>query len=303
MARNSQSPLEKTARLLDLVPYIHAHQGIELSELANTFGVTTAELTENLTTLWMCGLPGYTPLELMDLDFESGYVTIRNAPTLKRPRKISHEEGIALILGLDLVRSAISSDRLDLIAHIEALRQKIASAVNLPNSLSADPQVNQRIHGVINQALNEKLGLLIEYHAVYRDEISSRTVYPIEVVQEEGQFYLHGYCDSAKDFRHFRIDRSTAASITDVKAPTHVSPRVFKKTSFTARVLKLSRDSAERFEISEMTEGAKFESTAYSQQWLERALLASGDSLEIISPSDIREAIAKRAQSVLACYQ
>ena len=107
MVKKISAPLERTARLLDLVPYINSHQGISLKELANVFGVTQAQMTSDLTTLWMCGLPGYTPLELMDLDFESGFVTIHNAETLSKPRSITFDEGVALVLGLDLLRSTI----------------------------------------------------------------------------------------------------------------------------------------------------------------------------------------------------
>ena len=76
MAKSFSAPLERTARLLDLVPYINSHQGIALKDLAAVFDVSNAQMINDLTTLWMCGLPGYTPLELMELDFESGYVNI-----------------------------------------------------------------------------------------------------------------------------------------------------------------------------------------------------------------------------------
>jgi len=121
MVKKISAPLERTARLLDLVPYISSHQGISLKELAKTFKVDQGQMTNDLTTLWMCGLPGYTPLELMDLDFESGFVTIHNAETLAKPRSISFDEGVALVLGLDLLRSAISPDRSDLLERIDLL--------------------------------------------------------------------------------------------------------------------------------------------------------------------------------------
>ncbi|MEY4061912.1 MAG: hypothetical protein RL602_543, partial [Actinomycetota bacterium] len=114
MVKKFSAPLERTARLLDLVPYINSHQGISLKELSSVFGVSQSQMVNDLTTLWMCGLPGYTPLELMDLDFETGYVTINNADTLSKPRSINFDEGVALLLGLDLLRSSIQSDRADL---------------------------------------------------------------------------------------------------------------------------------------------------------------------------------------------
>ena len=139
MVKRFSAPLERTARLLDLVPYISSHQGIALKELAAIFGVTQTQMTDDLTTLWMCGLPGYTPLELMDLDFESGFVTIHNAETLAKPRSITFDEGTALILGLDLLRSAIAPDRDDLLKMIEQLSSRLSTLINLPSALSATP--------------------------------------------------------------------------------------------------------------------------------------------------------------------
>ena len=75
MHNSIQTPLSRTARLLDLVPYVASHQGIEIETLAQNFNVTQAQMISDLTTLWMCGLPGYTHLELMDLSFDSGFVT------------------------------------------------------------------------------------------------------------------------------------------------------------------------------------------------------------------------------------
>ena len=69
MSKNISAPLLRTARLLDLVPFLNTHQGIALKELAAHFDVTPAQMSADLMTLWMCGLPGYTPLELMDLAF------------------------------------------------------------------------------------------------------------------------------------------------------------------------------------------------------------------------------------------
>ena len=98
-----ETGLARTARLLDLVPYLTTHQGIAISELAKTFNATVKEITDDLNTLWMCGLPGYTPLELIDLEFESGFVSIRNAETLAAPRALDRAEALSVYMGLDLL--------------------------------------------------------------------------------------------------------------------------------------------------------------------------------------------------------
>jgi len=199
MAKKFSAPLERTARLLDLVPYISSHQGISLKELAAVFKVDQAQMTSDLTTLWMCGLPGYTPLELMDLEFESGFVTIHNAQTLSKPRSISFDEGVALVLGLDLLRSSISPDRSDLLERIDSLSNRLAVLINLPTALSATSQVNKDVSAAISDALKSRMGLEITYHSLYRDELSTRTILPIEIVESDGHIYLSSYCYQALD--------------------------------------------------------------------------------------------------------
>ena len=40
----SESALDRTARALDLVPYLLEHQGISISELAQVFGVSEKQI-------------------------------------------------------------------------------------------------------------------------------------------------------------------------------------------------------------------------------------------------------------------
>jgi proteasome accessory factor C len=258
MVKKISAPLERTARLLDLVPYINSHQGISLKELANVFNVTQAQMTNDLTTLWMCGLPGYTPLELMDLDFESGFVTIHNAETLSKPRSISFDEGVALVLGLDLLRSTISSDRADLLEKIDNLSRRLSDLIKLPSALSAASVVNQDVSTAILEAIKSRSGLEIVYHSLYRDETSTRIILPIEIIESDGQRYLSSYCHTSSDFRQFRIDRIQSAKLQKV-------PQEIPKTSSqaaghtsTIKVLTPTREIAERFKQSELSMNSEF---------------------------------------------
>ena len=303
MVKKFSAPLERTARLLDLVPYINSHQGISLKELAGVFDVSTAQMTSDLTTLWMCGLPGYTPLELMDLDFESGFVTIHNAETLSKPRSITFDEGVALILGLDLLRSAISSDRNDLLESIDLLSIRLAELIKLPLALSATPVINQEVSSAVAEALNSRSALEITYHSLYRDEISSRIILPIEIVVSDGQNYLSSYCYTASDFRQFRIDRIQEAS---VQAVPQAIPKVSVQQlsySCTIKVFTPTREIAERFKQSELPINSEFDFQTYSIQWIQRSVMASGSAIGLQSPPDVRKSIAVLAQSMLDRYK
>jgi proteasome accessory factor C len=303
MVKKISAPLERTARLLDLVPYINSHQGISLKELANVFDVTQAQMTNDLTTLWMCGLPGYTPLELMDLDFESGFVTIHNAETLSKPRSITFDEGVALVLGLDLLRSTISNDRADLLEKIDSLSLRLSELIKLPSALSAASVVNQDVSSAILEAIKTRSGLEIVYHSLYRDETSTRIILPIEIIESDGQRYLSSYCHTSSDFRQFRIDRIQSAKLEKV-------PREIPKTSSqasghtsTIKVLTPTREIAERFKQRELFKNSEFACESYSLQWVERSIMASGSSVCLLTPPEIRKSISTMAQLMLDRYK
>jgi proteasome accessory factor C len=303
MVKKFSAPLERTARLLDLVPYISSHQGISLAELAKVFNVDQGQMTSDLTTLWMCGLPGYTPLELMDLDFESGFVTIHNAETLSKPRSITFDEGVALVLGLDLLRSAISPERVDLLERIDLLSQRLAGLINLPSALSATSVVNQDVSGAIAAALKSRMGLEISYHSLYRDELSTRIIFPIEIVKTDSHLYLSSYCHTASDFRQFRIDRIQTATVQAVQQEIPKSPIQQSSYTCTVKVLTPTREIAERFKQSELHVNTEFNCQTYSTQWIERSIMASGRAVCLQSPPDIRKSIAVMAQTMLDRYK
>ena len=303
MVSKFSAPLERTARLLDLVPYISSHQGISLKELAKLFKVDESQMTSDLTTLWMCGLPGYTPLELMDLNFESGFVTIHNAETLSKPRSITFDEGVALVLGLDLLRSAISPERKDLLERIDLLSQRLAGLIKLPSALSATSVVNQGVAGAITDALKSRMGLEISYHSLYRDEISKRIILPIEIVESEGQLYLSSYCYTASDFRQFRLDRIQGAAVQEVLQEIPKSSVQQSRYTCTIKVLTPTRAVAERFKQSELQVNTAFDFETYSFQWIERSIMASGRAVCLQSPPDVRKSIAVMAQTMLDRYK
>lgn len=303
MGKNFSAPLERTARLLDLVPYINTHQGIALKDLAAVFEVSNAQMVNDLTTLWMCGLPGYTPLELMDLDFESGYVNISNAPTLAKPRSVTFDEGVALILGLDLLRASIPTDRSDLLEKIDSLSARLSSIINLNSTFSVIAPINQGVSAAIDEALASRSSLEIEYHSMYRDEITQRTIFPIEIIQVEGQHYLSSYCYSATDFRQFKLDRIQKAIVTQESKTIPEDATDTQRINSRLKVLKPTREIAERFSRQDLKAGSEFDFQTFSQQWLERSILSSGDGVALLKPPEIRASIAQMAQSMLDRYK
>jgi proteasome accessory factor C len=303
MSKNVSAPLLRTARLLDLVPFLNTHQGIALNELAKHFDVSQSQMSADLTTLWMCGLPGYTPLELMDLEFESGFVSIKNAATLSKPRKISFHEAVALMLGLDLIASFLPEERQDLLSATQSLRERLTKILGIPIKLSVATSTSGAVSTAIAHAVRTNGALVIRYHSMYRDLITERTVMPVDVYQENGNDYVRAYCLTALDYREFRLDRIEQATPTTVTATYQQRKSDTEKISFALSVMKASRDVTERFAIANIEIGESVELSSYSKQWIERSVMASGGAAHLETPLDIRAEIARKAQLVLNRYK
>ena len=304
MSKPPQTPLGRTARLLDLVPFLASHQGIELKTLSENFGVTDTQMVADLTTLWMCGLPGYTPLELMDLSFESGFVTIHNAETLSHPRALSDEETIALLLGLDVVIESLPSDRNDLKLAALDLVKRLSNRSSIPAKMSAVPATPGSVRAVIERSISVKGAVEILYHSSYSDEISRRIVIPVELREENGFEYLWGVCESAHALRSFRLDRiqEAAPNARNIDPTPLISGDQSHGISYTIHAHSRLRHAIERFAIHKEDFTANVQVVSFSLEWIRRSVLASAGSVEVVGPASIRAEILSSAQSLLDRY-
>ena len=304
MHNSIQTPLSRTARLLDLVPYVASHQGIEIETLAQNFNVTQAQMISDLTTLWMCGLPGYTHLELMDLSFDSGFVTIYNAQTLSSPRSLNSEETIALLLGLDLVIQSLPIERDDLRERARALVEKLSAGISIKAKLTAIPSAAGSVRALIENALTKDSWVEITYHSSYSDTVSTRLIHPLELRTEGGYEYLLAFCHSARNLRVFRVDRiQKLVPSAPPEAPLYAVENVAEKTAHVIRVHTRPRAAMERFSLNRDSSSHENEILSFSSEWVQRSVMASSGSVEVLEPSGLRNEIAMSAQAILDRYK
>lgn len=306
MSKAQTTPIAKAARLLDLVPYISTHQGISLKALASEFDVAPSELLDDLNTLWMCGLPGYTPLELIDLSFESGYVSIRNAEVLQKVRLLTKEELVVIAIGLDLLRDSIPAEREDLHLAITSLANKVKSLIG--EVAAVTPSVNSAHRAVILRAMKERRDIEIRYHSLIRDEISDRTVTPIEIGEDNGQETLFAYCSKAKAFRTFRLDNFLSASISEQESSTSKVDQV-QEDVYTAecKINNRLRTTLERFRLDTTVispkQGEIYEVKSFSQDWLLRNFLSTLGNTQIVDSPELAQLVTEKARVTLDLYR
>ena len=297
----------RAIRLLDLVPYIVAHPGISITELAKEFSITRDEVLKDLNLLFLCGLPGYTPLELIDISFDEESVVIRDPQNLASPRNLNESE--ALIARIALAALEESTPRTAAAyPQIVALREKIAKAFSssIPASaitftLDKERATLEAIEGAIKQESD----LEITYNNVTKDSSSRRSITPISIIAEDKRTLVSAYCHSAKALRTFNL-----AQISEVSTKARIVradlERLEDSRGSSAEVIIKSEDSSFLSEnASSLKELSKscYQIDIFQPEWIVRSVLAGADSIELAKPLELRAEIAERATRALLAYK
>jgi proteasome accessory factor C len=297
----------RAIRLLDLVPYIVAHPGISITELAKEFSISRDEVLKDLNLLFLCGLPGYTPLELIDISFDEESVVIRDPQNLASPRNLNESE--ALIARIALAALEESTPKTSAAyPQIVALREKIAKAFSssIPASaitftLDKERATLEAIEGAIKQELD----LEITYNNVTKDSSSRRSITPISIIAEDKRALVSAYCHSAKALRTFNLAQISEVSTKERIARADLE-RLEDSRGSSAEVIIKSEDSSFLSEnASSLKELSKscYQIDIFQPEWIIRSVLSGADSLELAKPRELRAEIAERANRALLAYK
>ena len=301
----AESAVQRVARALDLVPYVSEHPGIEIAELAKRFNTSEKQIIQDLGLIFLCGLPGYTPYELIDLTYEDGVVTIIEPQLLDKPRKFSETEGVVITLGLNLIRDSTAD--LSAIEAIERLLDKLSRIFKAPVQATIADHVKPFLYDEIVRAIKSGVFIQFNYQSLSDDSLSYRKVKPVQISVKKGFYYLLAIEGNSQEERTFRIDQMVNLKITnDDKAEDQ---KVLKnKESFVFSLRTSDRFITEKYreifsEVSSVGDTFTIRGEVSNLQWLQRWLLSNSPAVEISSPDSVRKAIRDRAQATLNLYQ
>jgi predicted DNA-binding transcriptional regulator YafY len=301
----AESAVQRVARALDLVPYVSEHPGIEIAELAKRFNISEKQIIQDLELIFLCGLPGYTPYELIDLTYEDGVVTIIEPQLLDKPRKFSETEGVVITLGLNLIRDSTAD--LSAIEAIERLLDKLSRIFKAPVQATIADHVKPFLYDQIVRAIKSGVFIQFKYQSLSDDLLSYRKVKPVQISVKKGFYYLLALEGSSREERTFRIDQiaDLEISVGDI-SENQKSIKNRDKFSFTLRTRDRFITEKYREIFSDITlDGEIFtiRGEVSNLQWLQRWLLSNSPAVEISSPDSVRKAIRNRAQATLNLYQ
>ena len=297
----------RAIRLLDLVPYIVAHPGISITELAKEFSISRDEVLKDLNLLFLCGLPGYTPLELIDISFDGESVVIRDPQNLAAPRNLNESEALIARIALAALEESTPKTSAAYL-QIIALREKIAKAFSssIPASAITFTLDKERATlEAIESAIKQELDIEMTYNNVTKDSSSKRSITPISIIAEDKRTLVSAYCHSAKALRTFNLAQISEVSTKERSTRTDLE-RLEDSRGSSAEVIIKSEDS--RF-LSENASSLKelskscYQIDIFQPEWIVRSVLAGADSLELAKPLELRAEIAERANRALLAYK
>lgn len=307
-------------RLLALVPYFIARPGISLAAAAADLGVSEKDLRKDIDLLTLCGLPGYGPGELIDIDFtlleERGEVEIWFDANLDRPVRFSAKEALSLVVALQTLAETPGLVDRELVtrtlAKVEAVYGKPVNDGTVAVALGREA----RLTPLLRKAVEDKRAVALSYYTAARDDKTERVVDPLHVITVDGRTYLQAWCRQAEGIRLFRADRIDAAELLDepAKPPEDLEipelvEGIFRPAAehpFVELLLAPSYAWVADYYVAEQIEprpdGLCVGLRVADLTWVKGLVLGSGGEVSVLSPAQLADDIRAEAAAALAAY-
>lgn len=209
---SSPRTVSRLSRILALIPYVLSKDGVEVREILDRFDYDEEQLTRDLNTVFVCGLPGYGPGELMEAYIDGDEVIIDAADYFARAPKLTSTEALSLLAaGMAIVGSGQGSPEL------ESAVTKLARVV-MPDAgsaisvdVSGEPETLARLKG----AAADQRVVRITYRSLSRETETVRDIEPWAVFTTLGNWYVQGHCRLVDGERVFRVDRIRRSEVLD----------------------------------------------------------------------------------------
>ena len=313
---------DRMTRLLALVPYLTARpQGVAVAEAARDFGVSERQLRSDLELLWMCGLPGYGPGDLIDLAFEGDRVRVTFTAGMVRPLRLTTDEAVALVVALRTLLELPGLAERDAVSRAldkVSVAAGHAGASATPVAVSVDAR--EEALAVVREGLERHRALHLHYYVPSRDERTERTVDPMRLLLVDGHWYLEAWCRRVEDVRLFRLDRVDDVVVLDERAAPppeaherNVDDGIYQPDPASPAVrLRLARHArwvADYYPVDSVAPvedppgGLAVTVRTADLAWARRLVASLGGAALVDEPADLAAEVAADARAALARYE
>lgn len=200
---SSPKTARRLNRILAMLPWVIANPGATVDEVCQRFGYTKRQLAADLDLVFVCGLPGYGPGDLMVAYIHDDEVVVEVAEYFANPVRLSAPEALNLLAaGLAVLSSGQAP------AALQTAVDKLVAVVVPEGDLGlvvdlSEPELVGRLRGAA--AAGEVLH--ITHTALASGATTERNIEPWSVFSTLGNWYVRAYCQLKEGERVFRIDR------------------------------------------------------------------------------------------------
>jgi proteasome accessory factor C len=308
----SETALTRTARALDLVPFVVENPGISIEELALEFSTSPKQILADLQMIFMCGLPTYSTLEMIDIHFDDNFVSVVDPQVLDQPRALTKSETVALSLALSAL-SQMRGEGDPLREEILLLQSKISAAL-AQLDVKILPQLDystdeQSFLQQIEKAIKSSLSLKMHYISAHSDSAQRRVIAPQKVRAVAARIYVDAWDYESDSERTFRLDRIRKLELGEkAELPERDSrlevPMIRIELLLKRGAQLLLEQNASLFTVLEQVDGkTRVEANVTNLHWISRALLPFGDSTSVVAPPELRAELKNLASAALNLYK
>ena len=203
-----------------MLPWVIANPGATVDEVCERFGYSRGQLLADLDLVFVCGLPGYGPGDLMVAYVDEDEVVVEMAHYFAAPLRLTPPEALSLLAsGMALVSSGQAPPAL------ERAVDKL-TAIVLPDggdALSVDLSEPAFV-GELRRAAADGTVVRIVYTALAGAQTTTRDIEPWAVFSTMGNWYVSAHCRLAAAERLFRIDRIRSVTPTEERFTPPANP-------------------------------------------------------------------------------
>ncbi|MGL5858589.1 MAG: helix-turn-helix transcriptional regulator [Angustibacter sp.] len=315
----TETATARLSRLLAMVPWLLSHQGVAVSDAAREFGVSEQQLIKDLELLFVCGLPGHLPDDLIEADWDSGYVYLSNAEAISRPLRLRVDEALALIVGLRTLAQVPGLGDRDAVSRALAKLEDAAGDAAAPaGQVRVDlGTASTDVLHACRDGLRRCRRLRLEYLIPHRDVTTRRDVDPIRVQNMDDRWYVEGWCHQAEAVRTFRLDRVRRIEVLDVDGtvPDQACVRDLDAGVFAPgpndHHVRLALDPTARwvidyYPVDDVAHGPAGELLVTFRtgdlMWLRALALRLSGAARVLHPPELAEEVAQAARAALVAY-
>ncbi len=312
-------------RILTMIPYVRKHPGIRVRELARYLRCSPDMIIADLNAVLLCGVPPYLPNDYIGVVLEGERIHLSFAEHFRRPVNLTFQEAVSL--GLALRSLPPSRHRRQA---CERLQRKIMALLpqdsqDLYRAAGRQLQVGALHRGVyervalLEQAIEERREVHIEYYTASRDAMTERDIRPYGVIEHNGEWYVVGHCLFRDRELPFRVDRMKTIRLTnrrfappeDLDIEKYRRPQMYFPSSRDLRVklhiapelARWVRDEHPTGKVHQLPDGGLILHLLVSQpQWIISWVVAQAGKVELLAPPALRKQIAAACQSTLRRY-